>query len=99
MQGRSDTGLVLIALFKLVKAALLVAAGVLGLKLFGHDPPRLLSDWASALGIDPDNRWVHAAIGKALNVGPKKLAALSVGTFVYAAVFLVEGVGLLLRKR
>lgn len=34
-----------------------------------------------------------------LDANPQTLRAIEVGTFVYAGVFLVEGVGLLLRRR
>ena len=51
------------------------------------------------MGIDPSHRLVDGAISKVSGLGHRRLEALSVGTFVYAAVFLVEGTGLLLRKR
>ena len=51
------------------------------------------------LRLDPDNHYVHAAISKVSGLSTRRLEELSLGTFVYAAVFLTEGGGLLLRKR
>ena len=50
------------------------------------------------LRVDPDNRFVHRALLKIFNVTPKQLRELSVGTFVYAGIFLTEGTGLVTRK-
>jgi uncharacterized membrane protein (DUF2068 family) len=36
---------------------------------------------------------------RALNINDRTLEEISVGTFIYAALFLTEGGGLLLRKR
>jgi uncharacterized membrane protein (DUF2068 family) len=49
--------------------------------------------------VDPDNRYVHGALARVFRVTPKQLKELSIGTFLYAALFATEGVGLLLRKR
>src|SRR5581483_11703366 len=54
--------------------------------------------WVEVLRVDPDNRFIHGALLKIFNITPKQLKELSVGTFVYAAIFLTEGTGLLARK-
>jgi uncharacterized membrane protein (DUF2068 family) len=51
-----------------------------------------------ALRVDPDNRLIHGILARIFRVTPKQLKELSVGTFLYAGVFLTEGLGLLLRK-
>jgi uncharacterized membrane protein (DUF2068 family) len=51
------------------------------------------------LRVDPDNRFVHNVLAKIFRVTPKQLRELSLGTFVYAGLFAIEGTGLLLRKR
>ena len=63
------------------------------------DTGAAVSHWIDVLRVDPDNRLVHAAMVKILRVTPKQLKELSVGTFLYAGLFTVEGVGLLLAKR
>ena len=55
--------------------------------------------WIDVLRVDPDNRYVHQLLEKIFNITPKQLKALSIGTFLYAALFAVEGIGLWMRKR
>ena len=91
--------LILIAVFKLLKAALLIAVGF-GLNHLLHgDAQEMLRHWVHAVRVDPENRFIHAAIGKLTGLSERQLRELSVGTFLYAAVFLTEGIGLLLRMR
>jgi uncharacterized membrane protein (DUF2068 family) len=49
--------------------------------------------------VDPHNRYILWLVAKLSNVDDHKLRELSVGTFIYAAVFLTEGTGLALHKR
>jgi uncharacterized membrane protein (DUF2068 family) len=88
--------LVLIALFKLVKALALVAIGIGALKYLHKDLAVL--HWVNVLRVDPDNRFIHRLLAKAFSVTPKQLKELSVGTFFYASLLGIEGIGLLLRK-
>jgi uncharacterized membrane protein (DUF2068 family) len=97
---RSGTGVLFaIAVFKLVKAALLIALGIGALSLaHGADSLTTLRDVVRDLGLDPNRHLINQAIGKISGIDDRRLRELSVGTFVYAAVFVVEGTGLLLRK-
>jgi len=97
---KSPALLLAIALFKLVKAVLLIALGVAALSL-ARDAHLVttLRGFVHALGLNAHSRLIDRAVGKALGVDYRRLQELAVGTFVYAAVFLVEGTGLLLRKR
>jgi uncharacterized membrane protein (DUF2068 family) len=54
--------------------------------------------WVQVLRVDPDNRYIHGMLVRIFRVTPKQLRELSVGTFIYAGLFLTEGFGLLLRK-
>jgi uncharacterized membrane protein (DUF2068 family) len=95
----SDTGLVrLIALFKLLKAALLIAVGVGALRLLHRDIASVLEHWLAMLGLDSDSPYVERALQMA-NLTPNKLKDLGVGSFIYAGLFLTEGIGLWLVKR
>lgn len=96
--GRRAVGLTLIALGKLIKVTLLVSAGVAALTM-AHDPPHSLQHWAHVVGVDAGNHWLHLLISKASGLSTHQLHALGVGSFVYAAIFAVEGVGLWLQKR
>jgi uncharacterized membrane protein (DUF2068 family) len=89
----------LIAAFKFVKGALLVAVGVGALSLLHENVGAAVTHWIAVLRVDPDNRFIHALLRRLLTVNDQKLVTLSVGTFFYAALMLTEGLGLALRKR
>lgn len=97
--SKSSVVLVLIGLFKLLKALLLIAVGIGAIKLLHKDLVGTVVHWTQVLGVDPDNRFVHGMLVRIFRVTPKQLKELSVGTFLYAGLFAVEGVGLLLGKR
>jgi uncharacterized membrane protein (DUF2068 family) len=90
--------LILIGLFKLVKALLLIAVGVGSIKLLHKDLGSTVMHWIQVLRVDPDNRFIHGILARIFRVTPKQLKELSLGTFLYAGVFLTEGTGLVLRK-
>jgi uncharacterized membrane protein (DUF2068 family) len=88
----------LIALFKFLKASILIVAGVGILKLMHNDAATTLGHWFARLGLAPGNRFVDDAISKATNLPPNRIKDLGLGSFVYAALFLTEGIGLWLLK-
>jgi len=89
----------LIGLFKLFKAALLIAVGIGAIKFLHKDLSSTVLHWVQVLHMDTDNRYLHGILVRIFRVTPKQLKELSVGTFLYAGLFLTEGTGLLLRKR
>lgn len=91
--------LLLIALFKLFKGVALLAVGIGALRLMHRDIAETIQHWIAILRVDPDNRYVHALLSRALKISPRQLKAASAGTFIYSALLLTEGTGLLLRKR
>ena len=96
----SDPNLVrLIALVKLIKALLLIAVGVAALKLIHSDVATFLEDAISRLGLDPGGRHVGHLILEAATLTPNRIKDLGVGSFIYAALFLTEGLGLWFVKR
>jgi uncharacterized membrane protein (DUF2068 family) len=96
----SQNGLIrLVALFKLLKAALLIIGGIGLLKLIHMDVATELDHWIMKLGFDPGSHYVNQAIQKATNLSPNKIKELGLTSFVYAALFLTEGIGLWLLKR
>jgi uncharacterized membrane protein (DUF2068 family) len=99
MKSSDDTVLRLIALFKLLKAMTLIAIGVGVLKLLHRDIDSTLGHWIAISGLDPGNRWVERGIEKASNLTPAKVKGLGIVSFIYAGLFLTEGIGLWLMKR
>jgi len=99
-ESTSSSGiLILIGLFKLLKALLLVVAGIGAIKLLHDGTADTVAHWIRVLRVDPENRFIHGILTKIFRITPKQLRELSVGTFIYAGLFATEGVGLLLRKR
>ncbi len=97
-QQKSSVTIVLIGLFKLVKGIALLFIGFGMLRLLNRDVAQTVNHWVQILRVDPDNHFVHSALSRALNVSPRQLREFSVGSFMYAALLLTEGVGLLARK-
>jgi uncharacterized membrane protein (DUF2068 family) len=89
----------LIALFKLLKGVLLIAVGMGALHLLHKDLASVVEHWVALLGLDPGNRYVDRALQKVGNLTPNQIKRFGVGSFIYAGLFLTEGVGLWLLKR
>lgn len=96
-QGK-DWVILLIGGFKLAKAVMLVALAVGAFRLFDRDLGEFLSNLADRLGVDPGNHYYQVLFAKVVSLAPK-LPLLATGTLFYGALFGVEGLGLLLRKR
>jgi uncharacterized membrane protein (DUF2068 family) len=92
-------GLMLIAAFKLLKGFVLLAVAIGALRLLHRDLAGVVDHWVNAFRVDPHNRYLNWLLAKLPMIDDRKLKELSVGTFIYSAVFLTEGVGLALHKR
>ena len=96
----SDSRLIrLIAVFKLFKALLMIAVGVGALKLLHRDVATVLEHWVTMLGLDPGNQYIERALEKAANLSPNKIKGLGMVSFIYAGLFVTEGIGLWLLRR
>jgi len=99
METRDRRLLRLIAIFKLVKAIALVAVGVGALHLLhDNDPADSMARIIARIGFDPGGRWVDHALAKLMSLPSKDFRELGIGSFIYAALFLTEGIGLWLMK-
>jgi uncharacterized membrane protein (DUF2068 family) len=92
-------GLCLIAVLKLLEGLLILGMAVGVLKLLHHDVAAVVTDWITALRIDPHNEYIHLLLGKLGVLDDHRLKEISAGSFVYAALRFTEGGGLLFRKR
>ena len=86
----------LIALWKLVKAAALIAIG-LGALSMRHDQS-WLSTWIHALAADPHGRYLAKLIAKLSSLDARDFVKIGAGSLLYACVFVIEGIGLMLRR-
>jgi uncharacterized membrane protein (DUF2068 family) len=99
MGRRGDGAVVLIGVLKLVKAAVLGVAGVEALAVL---PARLAEGAArvaSWLGVAAGHRSLEHGIARLWALDPRTEKRLGLLVLAYAAIFAVEGVGLVLRKR
>jgi uncharacterized membrane protein (DUF2068 family) len=99
MNSSQDRLIRLVAAFKLLKAALMIVGGFGLLKLMHMDSATQMDHWIARLGLDPGSRYVNLAIQKATNLSPHRIRELGLVSFVYAALFLTEGIGLWLLQR
>jgi uncharacterized membrane protein (DUF2068 family) len=95
---RPNGGLVVIAVFKLLKALLFVFIGIGVLNLLHKDIVDVLTKIATDLRFDPDSRFISLLLDKAALINDNRLRLISLGVFSYALLDIVEGVGLLLEK-
>ena len=101
LRGRAQRGrgLWIIAAFKLLKACGLIAVGVGALRLLHKDVAAIVEHWINMFRVDPHNHFIDLLLARLSLLDDRRLKELSAGTFIYAGIFSVEGVGLALRKR
>jgi uncharacterized membrane protein (DUF2068 family) len=89
----------IIALFKFLKAALLIATGIGAMRLAKNDISAYAAYLVGKYHLNPGNHFLAQALARVTNVTPRQLHELGVVAFVYAALFVTEGVGLWSLKR
>jgi uncharacterized membrane protein (DUF2068 family) len=87
-----------IGVFKLVKVVLLILTGLAARRLL-HTPnvEEALVRFTTRWRFDPTDERVAWVLTHISNISPKTLRTLQIGTFIYAGLYGIEGVGLLLR--
>jgi uncharacterized membrane protein (DUF2068 family) len=89
-------GLRVIGVLKLISGATALLVGLGVFRFLGHDPGPRAERIITHLGLDPNNHILHAAISRITGIDRAHLRALEIGTFFYAALHTVEGIGLIL---
>jgi uncharacterized membrane protein (DUF2068 family) len=92
-------GLLAIGLFKLAKSVFFIAIGIGALHLVHRNVGDLLLRLASILHLDPDGHFIEMLQDKADLLSGHKLRQVSLFTFGYAALSLVEGIGLMMEQK
>jgi len=90
--------LILIAAFKLSQALLFIAIGVGALRLVHKDTGDLLIRLAEHLRFNSEPRFVNFILEKSSLVNDHLLRRIGAVVFIYAALDLIEGIGLYLEK-
>lgn len=96
---KKHRGLMAIAALKFVNGFGLLAIGLGALHYLHGDIEKDVAHWMDLLRADPHNRYLLWLMEKLSNVDDRRLRQLSVGTFFYSALFLLEGTGLAMAKR
>ncbi len=65
-------------------------------RFLAHDPGPKLERVVTHLGLDPQNQIIHAVISELTGIDRTHLRAIEAGTFFYAILHLIEGIGLIL---
>jgi uncharacterized membrane protein (DUF2068 family) len=100
MRGHNHArGLLLVGLFKLSKAIFFTAMGAGAMHLVHKNVSDVLLHILDTLRIDQEHRFVEFLLAKAGLVTSHQLRQAGTLSFLYAAVCVVEGTGLVLRKR
>ena len=92
-------GLMAIAALKFMNGFGLLAIGLGALHYLHGDIEKDAAHWMELLRADPHNRYLLWLLEKLSNMDDRRLRQLSVGTFFYSALFLLEGTGLAMAKR
>jgi uncharacterized membrane protein (DUF2068 family) len=95
----STRGLRLIAAYKILKGLVLFVAGIGAVKLLHKDVAFEFERLADIFRVDLTNYYIHRLLGELSILDSRKLREFSMGTFIYSALQLIEGTGLLLGKR
>lgn len=94
MEQRSDRLIILIGIAKLLKAAVLIAAAVCVFATLHNGVREYLKELAAGSG----REYLTHAYASLTDKGPHTREVIGTGLVVYAALFTVEGVGLLYRR-
>ncbi len=98
-EARAHRVLHLIAVFKLCKALLLIAVGLGALRLVQTGISDRAEQWVAHLASSSDRGTVQHLLALASGMDSRRLEAIGLGAFLYAALFLTEAVGLWLGRR
>jgi len=93
-----NKGLILVAAYSVLKATLFLAVGIGALRLLHQDAADVLLDLARELRVDPNSHFVNALLQNATLFTDERLRTVSAFVFGYAALNIIEGVGLFLEK-
>jgi uncharacterized membrane protein (DUF2068 family) len=93
-----DRGLLLIGIFKLLKALFFCCVGFGAIHLIQKNLGEELMRLVVAFRRDPEGRLVQLMLEKADLVDAHRLRQIGFGSFAYSALALTEGVGLMLQK-
>jgi uncharacterized membrane protein (DUF2068 family) len=87
-----------IGIWKLLEATLFIVLGIGALKLLHKDLVDVVTRFVIDLGRDPEGHFVNLLLEKVALIDPHRLKQISLAIFAGAALHLLEGIGLVMRK-
>jgi uncharacterized membrane protein (DUF2068 family) len=84
----------MIAIFKFMKAAGLIAIAFGAIKLLDPATGDMLARWIDALSATSGHPLIQNYLVKVSEYSPKKIQVVGVGALLYATLFMIEGIGL-----
>lgn len=99
MRTRNDRVLLVIGLFKLVKAATLAGGAFVALQLVREGSVSRVLEWIQSGPMHGERRLLQAALSRVMSFPPSKLKIAALALGAYATLFAIEGAGLLCRRR
>ncbi len=93
-----DGGLLAIGLFKLLEAVFFVLVGVGAIHFIHGDLGDAALRVVRVLRVDPESHMVNLVLDKLDGITAHRLRQIGAATFAYAALRLLEGIGLMLEK-
>jgi uncharacterized membrane protein (DUF2068 family) len=90
--------IIAIGVLKLMKAVLFILLGIGAVRLLHKDLVDVVTHFIISLRFDPEGRFVNLILEKVAMISPQRLKEISMAIFAYAALDVLEGTGLVLRK-
>ena len=84
----------MIAIFKFLKAAGLIAIAFGAIKLLDPATGDMLDRWINALSNTSAHPHIEAYLIRISNFSPRRIQQFGVGALLYATLFMIEGIGL-----
>jgi uncharacterized membrane protein (DUF2068 family) len=84
----------MIAIFKFMKAAGLIAIAFGAIKLLDPATGDMLARWIDALSASSGHPLIQNYLVKVSEYSPKRIQEVGVGALLYATLFMIEGIGL-----
>jgi uncharacterized membrane protein (DUF2068 family) len=94
-----DAGLIVIAVFKLLKGVALIALGLGAFKLLDRTTVDRLTNWLLHFSLSTGKHVVDRLIDVLSKLTQRRAAAVGLGAIGYGSLFMVEGIGLWKGKR
>jgi uncharacterized membrane protein (DUF2068 family) len=98
LSRHADPLLILIGAFKVLKALLLLLVALGAHHLIHRSVYEFAMHVLHHIRADPENRHIHRFLQMTLSIKDHQLRELELGTMIYGALFLTEGLGLILQK-